>query len=110
MKVTHYSEVAAEPAEAPGTKIRWLIDQHDGAPNFAMRVIEVEPGAQTPFHGHGWEHEVFILSGQGTVESAAGPSQLQEGDVVYVAPDEEHCFVNQGEEVFRFICLIPIQE
>jgi mannose-6-phosphate isomerase-like protein (cupin superfamily) len=27
--------------------------------------------------------------------------------VVFVPPDEKHCFVNNGNEPLRFICLIP---
>jgi mannose-6-phosphate isomerase-like protein (cupin superfamily) len=30
--------------------------------------------------------------------------------VVFVPPDEKHCFVNNGNEPLRFICLIPISK
>jgi len=50
-KVCHYSEVEAEVFgdEAPGVTIRWVIDEkRDGAPIYALRVIEVARGAILP--------------------------------------------------------------
>ena len=68
MKLANYKDVQLEDVNvegAKGTKIRWLISQKDNAPNFAMRMFEVEPNGNTPFHLHTWEHEVFCLEGTG---------------------------------------------
>ena len=54
------------------------------APNFVMRFFDVEPGASSPHHAHDWEREA------------------------YIPPMEEHHFVNTGDEVLRFLCLIPL--
>ncbi|MEM3553827.1 MAG: cupin, partial [Candidatus Bathyarchaeia archaeon] len=70
MKVFHYSEVKPEEAIEEGAsklKVRWLITREIGAPNFAMRLFEMEPGGHSPLHTHPWEHEVFILEGEGVV-------------------------------------------
>lgn len=110
MRVFHYSEVKAEEAEEPGAsklKVRWLIKRDMGAENFAMRLFEIEPGGQSPHHSHPWEHEVFILEGEGEVLGADGKRKLKPGDVVLVLPDEVHQFRNNGEKTFRFLCLIP---
>lgn len=108
MKVQHYTETVAQPAEGiPGVSVRWVINKGDGAPNFAMRVFDVQPGSASPYHTHPWEHEVFILQGEGVVRTAHGEEPFREEYVVYVAPNEEHQFVNQGEDILRFICLIP---
>ena len=107
MKVCNY--VDAEPVtELPGVVKREVITGDDGAPRFCMRVFEVEPGSSTPSHSHWWEHEVFILSGKGVVVSGEGETSIAEGSVVFVAPDEHHCFVNNGDETLRFICVIPL--
>jgi len=105
MKIRNYREVAAD-TEIPGVTLRTVISPEE-APRFSMRVFEVKEGASTPFHAHAWEHEVFILSGQGKVRSREGERALAPNDVVYVAPQEEHCFVNSGKRPFRFICCIP---
>jgi len=108
MKVQHYECTAAEPAEdIPGLSVRWVISEEDGAPNFAMRVFDVASGAASPFHQHPWEHEVFILQGKGAVKGATGETPFEAGYVVYVKPDEQHQFVNKGDDILRFICLIP---
>lgn len=111
MIVKNYRQVTPEPAaEAPGITVRWVIGQKDGAPNFAMRVFEVEPGASSPFHTHSWEHEVFILAGTGHLRSADGETPFQEEDVIFVAPEEKHQFVNDGDTTLRFICVVPCSE
>ena len=111
MKHIDYKSVELEHFPDPQSKgagIRWLISQADGAPNFAMRVFEVEPGAASPFHTHAWEHEAFILAGNGHLRAVDGETPFQEGDVVFVAPEEKHQFVNDGDSALRFICVVPL--
>jgi quercetin dioxygenase-like cupin family protein len=111
MKVRHYMDVPAEPAaEAPGVAIRWLIAQSSGAENFAMRVIEVQPGATTPFHTHPFEHEAFVLEGAGRLRTEDKELPLRVGSFAFVPPDIKHQFINRGEAPLRFICVIPMLE
>ncbi|MDP2950597.1 MAG: cupin domain-containing protein [Chloroflexota bacterium] len=106
MKIQNYRDVRPD-SEIPGVALHTVISAEDGAPRFSMRVFEVQPGASTPFHSHWWEHEVFILSGQGKVRGTEGERELKPNDAVYVPGDEQHCFVNSGSEALRFICCIP---
>jgi quercetin dioxygenase-like cupin family protein len=112
MKRFHNTSVKVEhvPAPASGVKVRWLITEETGAPNFAMRQFTVAPGGYTPRHIHPWEHEAFILSGEGVVIGEDGEEQISPGDVVFVPQDEEHQFRNTGDEELRFLCLIPHQK
>jgi quercetin dioxygenase-like cupin family protein len=87
---------------------RWVIGRKEGAPNFAMRVAELDPGSASPLHTHQEEHEVFVLSGSGKVRAGGKQAELAEGDVVFIQPLEEHTFINDGEELLRFICVIPL--
>lgn len=109
MKVQHYTDVAAQDVEqgAAGVKIRWLIDEKSGAPNFAMRHFEIAPGGHTPFHSHEWEHEVFGLSGEGAVVGEDGEGPFRAGDCVFVPPQEKHQFRNTGAEPLTMICMVP---
>lgn len=109
MKTEHYTETPAEAQEAPGVTIRWVIGKQDGAPNFAMRVIEVQPGCNTPYHTHDFEHEVYVLAGAGVVRGAEDETPIGPGTVVYVEPGEKHGFFNIGDEALRFICVVPHQ-
>ena len=110
MNVKHYEQVASEPVEmegATGCRVRWLIGTADGAPNFAMRQFEVAAGGHTPRHSHPYEHEVFVLEGNGVVCQGDQEHPLQAGAVVFVAPDEVHQFRNTGEQALKFLCLVP---
>ena len=107
MKVCNYLDIRPIQ-ELPGVIKREVITADDGAPNFCMRVFEVEPGSSTPHHSHQWEHEVFILSGRGVAVGEQGETQITKDSVVFVPPEEHHCFINNGSEILRFICVIPI--
>jgi quercetin dioxygenase-like cupin family protein len=112
MKVFPYTDVEPETADsgAEKLKVRWLITKEMGAPNFVMRLFEVGKGGFSPFHAHSWEHEVFILEGEGSVTSERGPKKFKQGDIVFVLPNEKHQFKNEGKGVLKFLCLVPIEK
>jgi len=100
----------AEPVETAGAskvKVRWFITKEMGANNFAMRIFEIESGGYCPLHKHPWEHEVFILEGDGQLFNGEDATLFKAGDVVFVPPDTMHQFVNNGKLLLKFICLIP---
>ena len=104
-------DVPRQAIKMPGVNnvyIRRMISQADGAPTFAMRLFEVEPSGYTPLHTHIHEHEVFILSGRGVVKGPWGEMPLAAGSAVYVPAQEEHHFVNVGDEPLRFLCMVPV--
>ncbi len=110
-KVVHYTQVPAQRYgdEAPGVTIRWLIDEeHDGAPVYALRMIEVAPGGHTPRHVHPFEHENFVVEGQGRVLIGERWYSLQVGDVAFVPGGVEHTYENTGETPFKILCGIPV--
>jgi len=110
MKIKTADEVPAEAVEmdgAEGVNVRLLIHEAEAAPNFYMRQFTVAAGGQTPRHTHEWEHEVYVLSGSGTVVTPDGDMPLRPGQAVYVAPNDDHQFRNTGDEDLKFLCLIP---
>jgi len=109
VKVHDFQDVEAIE-DAPGVIRRVVVGPEHGAPRFAMRVFELAPGSSTPFHSHWWEHEVFVLSGQGVFKCNATETPVRHGTAVFVAPDEEHCFSNTGNDTLRFICVIPLPD
>jgi quercetin dioxygenase-like cupin family protein len=112
MKVFNYQNVEAEDADegASKLKVRWLITKEIGAPNFAMRLFEMEPKGHSPFHSHPWEHEVFILEGEGLAVSEHEEKKFRAGDVVFILPNEKHQLKNDGEKTVKFLCLVPIRD
>ena len=94
-------------ADARGVEMRPLITATEGAPHFALRVFTVAPGGYTPHHTHAWEHEVYILSGAGTVLGNESERPLRPGDAVFLAPEETHQF-RAGADGMQFICCVPV--
>ena len=110
MKLSHFEEIEQQDIQMPGAtgcKVRWLVGQPDGAPNFSMRKFEVAQGGFTPRHSHPYEHEVFVLEGEGTVLEGDIEHPIKTGDVLYVSPNEIHQFKNTGQAPLKFLCLIP---
>jgi quercetin dioxygenase-like cupin family protein len=112
MKVFPYTDVEAKAADegAVKLKVRWLINKDIGAPNFAMRLFEMQPGGNSPLHSHDWEHEVFILEGEGVVVGKEGEKKFKPEDVVFIPPNERHQFKNTGKKLVKFLCLVPYHE
>jgi quercetin dioxygenase-like cupin family protein len=110
MKVNHFTQAESKPVEMEGSQgctVRWLVSESDGAPNFAMRRFEVAPGGFTPRHSHPYEHEVYVLEGEGEVFEGDQAHLLRPGVVVLVKPDEVHQFRNTGQSPLKFLCLVP---
>jgi quercetin dioxygenase-like cupin family protein len=110
MRIKHTDDVPQSEVTmegAAGCRVRWLVGEADQAANFAMRQFELAPGGHTPHHFHPYEHEIYVLEGEGAIIDAGVERPLRPGDVVYVAPDDTHQFKNTGSAPFKMLCLIP---
>ena len=110
MKVNHHSDIELKAVEMEGaanTKVRQLIGANVSAANFAMRMFEIDPGGHTPRHQHDYEHEIYVLEGEGVVFEGDEQHTLKSGDVIYVHPNDIHQFRNTGSETMKMLCLIP---
>ncbi len=109
MNIFNYQDVQADKAEngASKLKVRWLITKKIGAQNFAMRLFEMDVGGYSPHHQHAWEHEVFILKGQGLIIGGEEEQHFSEGNVIFIPKGEQHQFRNTGDQPVHFLCLIP---
>ena len=109
MKIINYQDVEAKRVEegAKNMTIRWLITKEMGAENFAMRYIEVNPGGSSPLHSHPWEHEIFILEGEGVMANGQEEKRITKGDFIFVPPNEAHQARNTGQTTIRLLCMIP---
>ncbi len=97
---------------ATGVTMKLMVGRDDGAPNFAMRLFEVQPGGCTPRHSHNYEHEVMILEGSAAVgrdNDPANDTTAQAGDVLFIPANQTHQFHNHGAGVLKFMCLVPTE-
>lgn len=113
MIIRNINEVPTAPVQMDGVKgarMAVMVGRADGAPNFALRQFAVEPGGHTPRHSHDYEHEVFIVSGKGTIFLDGKVNPIKSGDVIYVPAHELHQFQSDATqtESLRFLCLVPM--
>jgi quercetin dioxygenase-like cupin family protein len=110
--VKHYSQVPVKEfgPEAPGAAIRVLISEEDGAPVYKMRMIEIQAKGSSPHHHHPYEHENYVLEGEGEVEINGQCYPLKPGTVVLVPADALHQYRNTGASLLRFLCSIPLEK
>jgi len=85
-----------------------LVGPEQGAENFVLRLFVLGPRGTTPHHSHPWEHEVYVLAGNGKVVTNH-EAPLRPGHAVFVAPDEVHHFENIGETPLEFLCIVPLE-
>jgi quercetin dioxygenase-like cupin family protein len=107
LKVQNYRHVEGNEV-VPGVIMRIVAGPDEGAPTFVMRVFEIQPGKSIPSHEHPWEHELFVLSGNGIFKSGDKDTPVKEGDAVTVLPGELHCFTNTDNKILRIICVVPL--
>ena len=110
MKLRSAADVPLQNVQMEGAdrvQVRWLVSKTDGAPSFAMRQFELLPGGYTPHHHHPYEHEIYVLEGEGEILDGDQPRPLKAGDVVLVEPNDVHQFRNTGSHVMKMLCLIP---
>ena len=115
MKIKHYGKVASIPADKVGIvgadrlSVRPLVTQADGASAFSMALLELAPGGSTPDHSHQREEEIFVKAGSGIVTYSGEQSDVGPGEVLYIAPNENHQFVNTGDSVLELLCVTQIE-
>jgi quercetin dioxygenase-like cupin family protein len=112
MLIRRAEEMDGQPVAMEGAKavsMRLMVGREDGAPTFAMRHFTVEAGGHTPRHSHNYEHEVYVLDGVARVEYDGDFHEVRGGDVLLVAPNRTHQFVNIGPQPLQFLCLVPVE-
>jgi len=75
--------------------------------NFAVRHFEIEPGGYSPHHSHPWEHEIFVLEGNGTVLGYKKVEAISVGDLISIPAEETHQIKNTGKSILKILCMIP---
>ncbi len=94
--------------KAVKTEIEWLVDRHDGAPNFEMRRFTIKPGGSIPKHYHpDIEHEQSVLKGTYKVGLGGRVREVKAGDSLYIPPGTLHWYKNTGKVSAEFLCIIP---
>ncbi len=110
--IAKVSEIKMEKVEdmGEGVWIQWLIHKGVGAKRYAMRRFVVKRQGKIKRHSHPWEHEIYVLSGSGIVGVGDKEYRLSEDMVAYIPPNVPHWYVNDSDEDWIFLCIIPYLE
>ncbi|WP_338741484.1 cupin domain-containing protein [Haloplanus salilacus] len=92
---------------APGLSKGVLIDEDDGAPNFAMRRFTLDPGAEVPRHTNAVEHEQYVLEGEYVVGIDGEEHTVSAGDSLLVPAGVVHWYRNESDGMGAFVCVVP---
>ena len=107
-RVRRAEAIEYEPVEAAeGLRKGVLIDESDGAPNFAMRRFVLEPGAEVPRHTNAVEHEQYVLEGEYVVGIEDEEHVVTAGDSLLIPAGAVHWYRNEGDEQGAFLCVVP---
>src|SRR6478736_5107369 len=88
-----------DPALA-GVRKYELIGEAEGATRYRVRYFDVPAGGRTARERHPHDHGVVIVTLGDEVH------EVGEGDVVYVAGDELHCFEALDDRPLGFVCVV----
>ena len=106
MKIVSYKDVEAQEVKGSSRlKIKWL--NTEGSSNFAVRHCEIGSGGYSPHHSHAWEHEIFVLEGDGLVLGNKEIKSVKTGDFVSISVNEIHQIKNNSKKPLRILCIIP---
>ncbi len=99
--------VIIEHSEVKDAMMKVLLSPDQGWKGHVMRVFELGNEGHTPRHSHPWPHINYIISGKGILHLDGENHHLEAGSYAYVPAGKLHQFMNNGEEKFEFICIVP---
>jgi len=106
MRIISYKDLESKEVEGGSKlKIKWL--NTDGSDNFAVRHCEIGSGGFSPYHSHVWEHEIFVLEGNGLAVGDNKSKSISVGDFISIPADEIHQIKNPNKTLLRILCIIP---
>lgn len=100
-------KIKMESPEVKGAAMKALIGPDEGWQDYVMRVVELESGGYSPKHTHPWPHINYVLTGKGELHFEGQDNPVAVGSYAYVPAGKEHQYKNTGDDIFRFICIVP---
>jgi len=106
--VKRSEEIEYEPVDAAeGLQKGVLLDERDGAPNFAIRRFELDAGAEVPEHTNAVEHEQYVLAGEYVVGIDDKEYTVSPGDSLLIPAGAVHWYRNDSDRPGAFLCAVP---
>jgi quercetin dioxygenase-like cupin family protein len=110
MIVAHEKDILPTVINHPDVKsaaMRVLVGPQQGWSDHVMRVVELGADGYSPDHTHDWPHINYMIEGSGVLTVDGREYPVQAGGYAYVPAGSRHQFRNSGQDMFRFICIVP---
>jgi quercetin dioxygenase-like cupin family protein len=105
--INELHSISIKHSEAKDASMKVLVSPQEGWDSHVMRMIEVEKAGYTPKHSHPWPHINYIIEGEGVLMINGTNQNLSPGSYAYVPANALHQFQNAGNQILRFICIVP---
>jgi quercetin dioxygenase-like cupin family protein len=102
MIITNYTQLTVnEETCCTKTAVRQLSSTED----CNIKLFEMQPGGYSPLHSHPEQHQVLVISAEGTVSDGKKTLPIQSGDIISILANEPHQFKTAGDKPLRFLAV-----
>ena len=109
------TQAQAKQLGLAGRKSLEIVSGEKGSLAVTLRLVEIpvpQPGEKLrgPHFHNGFEECIYVMSGEGCMESDSGKHPVKAGDTLLVPPGEKHVTRNTGNETLVLLCFFPVAE
>ena len=108
--VQPYRDLEPIPVDDPKPHTSGLTVRRLGPADTAdlvMDLVTIAPGGRSDRHDHPWPHQVFVVTGTGSVSDGEASVRFRDCDVIVIAGEQTHQFLNDGGRDVLLLCLVP---
>lgn len=91
-----------------GARFTSLATPSRGSAETSVWLVEIEPGSPPTPHALTREEVFVVLAGAASVELDGTPGTAHVGDAIVVPADVPFVLSNDGGEVLRMLCCLPV--
>lgn len=93
---------------AKGVSLQWLSqDNLEKSPKFCMRKVFIEKNGCTPGRQTSWEHQIYILAGDGKLIEKTKERHVSAGDIIIIKENIFFKLENVGYETLVYLDIVP---
>jgi len=86
-----------------------IVGNRGESAKFHLRYFEIGPGGNSSLEKHNHEHTVICVRGRGRAVVEDKLYEMEDMDVLYIAPGAPHQLLNPYNEPFGFLCIVDAE-
>jgi quercetin dioxygenase-like cupin family protein len=91
-----------------GTRFTSLATPSRGSAETSVWVVEIDPGVPATPHSLTREEVFVVLEGRARTSVDGRSGTARQGDAIVVAPDVSFEIANDGDQLLRLLCCLPV--